>query len=91
MNPDDYKPLAAIGWMPMTILIVFSVLVGWCLGEWAAMKLVPIVIDQVGFRIRRWNCPNCDSDNLEIVWVCTKPEVLTYTCLDCKIIFELPV
>ena len=43
-----------------------------------------IVLDEVGFRIKHTHCPQCGSENLEIVWSCEDPHVVSYTCLDCK-------
>jgi transposase-like protein len=43
-----------------------------------------IVLDEVGMRIKHTHCPKCGSDNLEIVWRCEDPGVVSYICLDCK-------
>lgn len=45
-----------------------------------------VILDEVRMRIKYDRCPNCGSDRLEIVWQAVDPEIVTYTCLDCKAI-----
>ncbi len=42
------------------------------------------IIDQLSMRIKHDHCPKCGSDRLEIVWRAQEPDVVTYTCVDCK-------
>jgi len=66
-----------------TILLALGGFVAW-------FSVVPyyfasgIVLDQVGLRLKHSRCPQCGSDNLEIVWRREDPKVVSYTCLDCK-------
>ena len=50
------------------------------------MSAEDFIVDSVAIRIKHNSCPKCGSKNIEIVWRCEDPDVVSYECLDCKTI-----
>ena len=44
----------------------------------------PGLIQAVGFRIKHTHCPKCGSENIEVIWRCTEPEIVSYECRECE-------
>jgi len=43
-----------------------------------------MILDAVAMRIKHVRCPKCGSENIEIIWRCEEPGIVSYECLDCK-------
>ena len=39
-----------------------------------------MILHAVGFRISRTSCEKCGSRNIEVVWRCEEPSVVSYEC-----------